>query len=866
MMKQTLALSLLAAVATTQVSAHGFLSVPKPRQYRSDTNSWKTYNVHNGGGLLTYGNTSPPNNDVANLNGLLGGAPSNGETTGFNEGDSGLCGDKGDRKWFMAPNQFGPTEPRATWMAGGTARVEVAITAYHGGHFEFRLAVPEDGGADTTVPITQIMLNRHILEIAPSTPFYSDVTNYQGMKGYGGYSGHGGEFKCKTTGGHVDATATSPQVRWPHGSCCNGGGGCSAPEQNTDRYVLEFGVNGAELPASRNEFQTTYAIDLKIPTGIKCERCVLQWTYQTANSADGWPETFRNCADIAVQTDGVVTEAPPADVTPTPAPAPAPASASSSVASPIPAPPIPPPPIVTAPVSTTTGKRCVGKTTTAFDVWCAATYVADSTCTTYPDHCKLVGNDEAANTEEAPNPAPHDEAPAPTSVPHEGTPAPTSAPPAAACAATIVEWGNCHTASGCCAEGLKCVKQSRWYSQCNKDDSAPGAANGAPSSPTPEAAVSSPSPSPSSSSTPTPAAPATPAPTTPAPPAPTGTCTPDGSTGFEKTVSAAQVLQFFLDWGLNYNGKTGLDAAVEIRSHIVCAIAMKPAAFGSFCNAADADTNMREAAAFFSNVRKETGGFNKMEETAPHRYCTSDSLSGAGTELQAASNAYPCSTDSHMSYHGRGAIQLSWNINYGRFSEFLYGDRSVLLSNPNLVVPAGATGWASTLWFWMSDQGFGGTAPPVQLDACVPTGTMSPHAAIVGAGAASGHAGMAQTINIINGGWECAVTSPHRVKATQRMQSYLDFAGMLGVAPHPECSSIADCAAKGVNLGAGCALIVAAESNACPLECTQKDVADWTGAKRFSCESKCTAAQSSSVKTALSRPCSAIRMLRGRMV
>ena len=213
MMKQALAaLALLAAAATTRVSAHGFLSSPKPRQYRSETNSWQTYNVHNGGGLLSYGNTSPPNNDVANLNGLIGGAPSNGETTGFNEGDSGLCGDRGDRKWFMAPNQFGPTEPRATWMAGGTARVEVAITAYHGGHFEFRLAVPEDGGADTAAPITQTMLNRHILEIAPSTPFYSDVTNYQGMQGYGGYSGHGGEFKCRTTGGHLDATATSPQA------------------------------------------------------------------------------------------------------------------------------------------------------------------------------------------------------------------------------------------------------------------------------------------------------------------------------------------------------------------------------------------------------------------------------------------------------------------------------------------------------------------------------------------------------------------------------------------------------------------------------------------------------------------------------
>lgn len=76
-------------------------------------------------------------------------------------------------------------------------------------------------------------------------------------------------------------------MRWPHGSCCNGGGACSEPAQNKDRYVLEYGVNGYDKPTARSAFETLYTVDLKIPTGIACERCVLHWTYQTANSADG---------------------------------------------------------------------------------------------------------------------------------------------------------------------------------------------------------------------------------------------------------------------------------------------------------------------------------------------------------------------------------------------------------------------------------------------------------------------------------------------------------------------------------------------------------------------------------------------------
>ena len=41
-----------------------------------------------------------------------------------------------------------------------------------------------------------------------------------------------------------------------------------------------------------------YKVVLNVPPGISCERCVLQWYYQTANSADFAPEAFWNCADV----------------------------------------------------------------------------------------------------------------------------------------------------------------------------------------------------------------------------------------------------------------------------------------------------------------------------------------------------------------------------------------------------------------------------------------------------------------------------------------------------------------------------------------------------------------------------------------
>ena len=107
-------------------------------------------------------------------------------------------------------------------------KVEVTVTAYHWGWFEFRLARQPD----PAVPITQSDLNQHVLEIHPSTPRYAEVINFDSMKGMGG---NGGWYKCKPD----PRSSMPPSALWPHGTCCNGGGSCSKPSENKHRHVLE---------------------------------------------------------------------------------------------------------------------------------------------------------------------------------------------------------------------------------------------------------------------------------------------------------------------------------------------------------------------------------------------------------------------------------------------------------------------------------------------------------------------------------------------------------------------------------------------------------------------------------------------------
>merc|ERR1712048_976347 len=75
---------------------------------------------------------------------------------------------------------------------------------------------------------------------------------------------------------------------------------------------------------------------------------------------------------------------------------------------------------------------------------------------------------------------------------------------------------------------------------------------------------------------------------------------------------------------------------------------------------------------------------------------------GACTGYCQAGNKHACV--SGQTYHGRGPMQLSWNYNYGPFSEYNFKTPSTLLENPSLLTTDPVVAYKAGLWFWMTAQ------------------------------------------------------------------------------------------------------------------------------------------------------------------
>ena len=107
---------------------------------------------------------------------------------------------------------------------------------------------------------------------------------------------------------------------------------------------------------------------------------------------------------------------------------------------------------------------------------------------------------------------------------------------------------------------------------------------------------------------------------------------------------------------------------------------------------------------------------------------------------------YPCAPG--KSYYGRGPIQLTGNINYGKAGNDL---KLNLLNNPEMVASDPVVSFKTALWYWMVavrpvvSQGFGAT------------------------------------IKAINGAVECGGKEPQRVQ--RRIGFYTDYCKQLGVDP-----------------------------------------------------------------------------------
>merc|ERR1712129_331025 len=161
--------------------------------------------------------------------------------------------------------------------------------------------------------------------------------------------------------------------------------------------------------------------------------------------------------------------------------------------------------------------------------------------------------------------------------------------------------------------------------------------------------------------------------------------------------------------------------------------------------------------------------------------------------------AWPCGKDGggggYLSYHGRGAKQLSYNYNYGQFSAAMYGDARYLLDSPHLVKDT----WlnlASAVWFFSTPQ------PPKPSMLGGVEGDWTPNQADLDGGLRSG---FGLTTNIINGGIECGKGFETR-QARNRADYYRHFAKHLGVKGEDEgdlgCGKMKKFGGAGASAGA----------------------------------------------------------------
>ncbi|HVV55809.1 MAG TPA: chitinase [Mucilaginibacter sp.] len=196
--------------------------------------------------------------------------------------------------------------------------------------------------------------------------------------------------------------------------------------------------------------------------------------------------------------------------------------------------------------------------------------------------------------------------------------------------------------------------------------------------------------------------------------------------------------------------------------------------YGNFCTEKELATDKKELAAFFANIAHETrhGEDGKYNDGLMFIHENNTSL-----PYVADNDAYPAVAG--KKYYGRGPMQLSYNGNYGYASDCIFGNKHVLLDNPDLVETDPVVAFETAIYFWMTPQ----TQKPSAHD--VITGKWHPSAADQ---ALNRKPGFGMTINIINGAVECG-QGDKVYSMNDRIGFYRYFLKKLGVSdPNCVCS------------------------------------------------------------------------------
>ncbi|KAF4659307.1 hypothetical protein FOL47_007634 [Perkinsus chesapeaki] len=212
--------------------------------------------------------------------------------------------------------------------------------------------------------------------------------------------------------------------------------------------------------------------------------------------------------------------------------------------------------------------------------------------------------------------------------------------------------------------------------------------------------------------------------------------------------------------------------------------------FPNFCNEAAGELDLdaacrKELSTAFAHFTQETGentGWGDIPRWRQGLYFNSEIGCTDATCSYCSPNAqYPCSPG--KGYYGRGALQLSYNFNYGPFSEAVYGDKQKLLDDPDSVLTAegGSLAFSSAIWFLMTPQ------PPKPAIHDIVVGKWQPTAADEDGGR---YPGFGVTTLIINGGLECS--NPQDPRALNRIAYYSNFTAHFKVQPgdHLSCGGM----------------------------------------------------------------------------
>lgn len=118
------------------------------------------------------------------------------------------------------------------------------------------------------------------------------------------------------------------------------------------------------------------------------------------------------------------------------------------------------------------------------------------------------------------------------------------------------------------------------------------------------------------------------------------------------------------------------------------------AKFPAFCLEGGSEMCKRDLATFFAHTTHECGQETVGSDFPQWRqgffYITENACTPAVGDEKCDYKSTGSSADwwpssDGVQYYGRGPLQISWNYNYGQFSDAAYDDINVLLENPDLV-------------------------------------------------------------------------------------------------------------------------------------------------------------------------------------